>query len=52
MEDGVIMKVHDEWLRDASNVCRLLFERVFLKQLSQRLIEADIRIAEGSTPAR
>jgi len=52
MEDGVILKVQDEWLRDASNVCRLLFERVFLKQLSHRLIEADIRITEGSTPAR
>ncbi len=52
MEDGVIMKIHDEWLRDASNVCRLLFERVFLKQLSTRLIEADIRITEGTTHAR
>jgi serine/threonine protein kinase len=52
MEDGVILKIQDEWLRDASNVCRLLFERVFLKQLSTRLIEADIRITEGSTPSR
>ena len=48
MEDGVIVKIHDEWLREASNVCRLLFERVFLKQLSQRIIDADIRIAEGT----
>jgi eukaryotic-like serine/threonine-protein kinase len=47
LEDGVIVKIRDEWLRDASNVCRLLFERVFLKQLSQRLIEADIRITEA-----
>jgi eukaryotic-like serine/threonine-protein kinase len=51
MEDGVIVKIHDEWLRDASNVCRLLFERVFLKQLSHRIIDADIRITEGSTVA-
>jgi hypothetical protein len=49
MEDGVIVKIHDEWLRDASNVCRLLFERVFLKELSHRIIDADIRITEGST---
>ena len=51
MEDGVIVKIRDEWLRDASNVCRLLFERVFLKQLSHRIIDADIRITEGSTVA-
>jgi len=49
LEDGVILKIHDEWLRGASNVCRLLFERVFLKQLSQRLIDADIRITETAT---
>ena len=49
VEDGVILKIRDEWLRGASNVCRLLFERVFLKQLSQRLIDADVRISEGAT---
>ena len=49
LEDGVIIKIHDEWLREASNVCRLLFERVFMKQLSQRLIDADIRLTEGAT---
>jgi hypothetical protein len=49
IEDGVILKIRDEWLREASNVCRLLFERVFLKQLSHRLIDADIRITEGAT---
>ena len=48
LEDGVILKIHDEWLREASSVCRLLFERVFLRQLSQRLIEADIRLTEGA----
>ena len=52
MEDGIILKINDEWLREASNVCRLLFERVFLKQLSTRLIDADIRIAEGTVAAR
>jgi hypothetical protein len=52
MEDGIILKIQDDWLRDASNVCRLLFERVFLKQLSHRLIDADIRITEGTTQAR
>ena len=52
MEDGIILKIKDDWLRAASNVCRLLFERVFLKQLSHRLIEADIRITEGTTQAR
>jgi eukaryotic-like serine/threonine-protein kinase len=49
LEDGVILKIHDEWLGGASNACRLLFERVFLKQLSQRLIDADIRITETAT---
>ena len=50
LEDGVIVKIHDDWLREASAVCRLLFERVFMKQLSQRLIDADIRLTE-TTPA-
>ena len=49
LEDGVIVKIQDTWLREASAVCRLLFERVFMKQLSQRLIDADIRLTEGST---
>ena len=48
LEDGVIVKIHDEWLREASVVCRVLFERVFMKQLSQRLIDADIRLTEGA----
>jgi len=48
LDDGVILKIQDNWLRDASAICRLLFERVFMKQLSQRLIDADIRMTEGS----
>jgi serine/threonine protein kinase len=48
LEDGVIVKIQDTWLREASAVCRLLFERVFMKQLSQRLIDADIRLTETS----
>jgi len=48
LEDGVIIRIHDEWLRDASAVCRLMFERVFMKQLSQRLIDADIRMTESA----
>ena len=48
LEDGVILRIQDEWLREASAVCRLLFERVFMKQLSQRLIDADIRMTESA----
>jgi hypothetical protein len=48
LDDGVILKIQDTWLKEASAICRLLFERVFMKQLSQRLIDADIRLTEGS----
>ena len=48
LDDGVIVRIEDNWLREASAVCRLLFERVFMKQLSQRLIDADIRLTETS----
>ena len=43
---AVVLTIQDQWLRDSSANCRLLFERSFLQFLSARLIDADVRLSK------
>lgn len=46
LTDAIVLRVSDEWLAGASEACRAVFESRFLRQMAQRLIDANARIAQ------
>ena len=46
--DGIVLRISDEALRSASDVCRSRFEKTFLQTMASWLVDADKRL--GAVP--
>ena len=47
-DDGIVLRISDEALRSASDVCRSRFEKTFLQTMASWLVDADKRL--GAVP--
>jgi hypothetical protein len=45
VSDGVIFRVDDQALRDASATCRSRFEKTFLQTMASWLVDANTRLS-------